>query len=166
MVNVASIIHEDGANGPGLRCTVFVQGCDHKCKGCHSTHTWPFGKGVDMTTKELIDEITKNPLESGLTLSGGDPVYQYMELTEVLEAYNGHKMLYTGFTKEKLELFIYSKDYFGRFLSQFDLIVTDPFILEQRDLNLLYRGSRNQRICTPIWMDECLFLKDITSSYT
>lgn len=166
MINVASIIHEDGANGPGLRCTVFVQGCDHKCKGCHSTHTWPFNRGVNMTAQELIDEITKNPLERGLTLSGGDPVYQYMELTEVLENYDGHKMLYTGFTKEELELFIYTKSYFDRFISQFNLIVTDPFILEQRDLNLLYRGSRNQRICTPEWMGESLFLKDITSSYT
>jgi anaerobic ribonucleoside-triphosphate reductase activating protein len=74
-------------------------------------------------------------------------------------------MLYTGFTKEELELFIYTKERFGRFIEQFDLIVTDPFILEQRDLNLLYRGSKNQRLCVPTWIGESLFIDDITETY-
>ena len=167
MINVAGIIHEDGANGPGLRCTIFVQGCDHKCKGCHSAHTWKFGAGTDMSVDELVDECNKNPLETGITLSGGDPVYQYEPLTTVLERIDPdkHKMLYTGFTKEELELFIYTKERFGRFIEQFDLIVTDPFILEQRDLNLLYRGSKNQRLCIPTWIGESLFIDDITETY-
>ena len=91
MINVAGIIHEDGANGPGLRCTIFVQGCDHKCKGCHSAHTWKFGAGTDMSVDELVDECNKNPLETGITLSGGDPVYQYEPLTTVLERVDPNK---------------------------------------------------------------------------
>ena len=59
MINIASIIHNDGINGPGLRCTVFVQGCKRKCVGCHSQHTWEFGTGVDYSADDLIDECRK-----------------------------------------------------------------------------------------------------------
>ena len=84
MINIASIIHNDGINGPGLRCTVFVQGCKRKCVGCHSQHTWEFGTGVDYSADDLIDECRKNPLDMGITFTGGDPIYQYKELLPVV----------------------------------------------------------------------------------
>lgn len=149
MINIASIMHNDGANGPGLRCTVFVQGCDRKCKGCHSSHTWPFGKGTDFTIDELISECTSNPLDGGITFTGGDPIFQYEELTHVVKYLHnkGYSLwLYTGAKISELDLKIFTCTGFGEFLDYFDCIVAEPFEIDKRDTSLKYRGSSNQKI--------------------
>ena len=151
MINIAGIIHNDLANGPGIRCTVFVQGCRHHCKGCHNPETWKRGAGKDMTADDIFQEITNNKLDTGVTISGGEPVDQYKELLpliEKLKRVNYDLMLYTGYTAEELEQFANRSIDFVNFLRPFEYIVCDPFILEERDLTLKFRGSRNQRIIT------------------
>lgn len=148
IINIAGIYHNDGVNGPGLRTTVFTQGCIHHCKGCHSPHTWKIGSGTNMTDEELYNEITSSKLDTGVTFSGGDPMLQAKELLPValkLKQHKYHLMMYTGYTKEELEDLMKDPD-IKTFVLLFDLIVTDRFILEQRDITLTFRGSRNQRI--------------------
>ena len=167
MINIASIIHNDGINGPGLRCTVFVQGCKRKCVGCHSQHTWEFGTGVDDSADDLIDECRKNPLDTGITFTGGDPIYQYKELLPVVnklrQRYN--LWLYTGATIDELKYKSRHDTDLHEFLKAFNCIVAEPFILEKRDVTLKYRGSTNQRMYR-IYTDSVGidYFKDITST--
>ena len=151
MINIAGIIHNDLANGPGIRCTVFVQGCKHGCKGCHNPETWKVGAGKDMTADDIFTEITSNKLDTEVTISGGEPVDQYKELLPLIEKLQTAKyglMLYTGYTLEELESFTQLSPEFIRFITAFKCIVCDPFILAERDTTLKFRGSRNQRIAT------------------
>jgi anaerobic ribonucleoside-triphosphate reductase activating protein len=167
MIYVAGIIYNDGINGPGLRTTVFLQGCKHACKGCHSEHTWEMNVGPTMTADELYAALTKNKLDKGITFSGGDPVYQYKKLIGVVEKLHvtHNLMLYTGFTKPYLEETANKHPDLKRFLSAFDVIVTEPFVLELRDTNLKFRGSSNQLITKPMLVENILVLKDITKEF-
>lgn len=170
-IDIAAIIHNDGINGPGLRTTVFVQGCKHHCEGCHSEHTWEFNVGNKYTEDDLYRELTKNKLDKGITFSGGDPVYQYKKLINVVKKLKENQydlMLYTGFSKEELEDMMNKHPKLKDFILPFDRIVTDRFVLAQRDLTIRFRGSRNQRIVKPVLIrgiiDEVI-LKDITTEF-
>jgi len=152
MITIASILYNDLANGPNLRTVLFVQGCPHHCKGCHNQHTWSFTDGVLYTADELYKELTCNPLDKGITISGGEPICQWEELHPVIQQLkdkNYHLMLYTGYTRTWLNNKIITDDLFLDFLSLFDMIVTGPYIEQQRvryEEHLIY-GSYNQEIC-------------------
>lgn len=168
MIDIAAVIHNDGINGPGLRTTVFTQGCKHACEGCHSEHTWKFNVGTKFTEEELYKEITKNKLDKGITFTGGDPVYQYKKLVNIVNRLkeNGYDlMLYTGFTKEELESMMIKHPVLKEFIGPFDRIVTDRFVLAERDLNLKFRGSRNQRVVKPVVESDSVVLVDITAEF-
>ena len=164
MINVAGITHNDLANGPGIRCTLYVQGCGHKCKGCHNPNTWKYGIGKDMAAEDIFAQITANKLNQGVTISGGEPIDQYLELIPLTEllVQNGYDLIvYTGYTKEALQSFIETKENFGYFLKKFDYIICDPFDITLKDYTLKFRGSRNQRVVT---MDEST-LEDVTEKW-
>lgn len=152
MITIASILYNDLANGPNLRTVLFVQGCPHHCKGCHNQHTWSFTDGVLYTADELYKELTCNPLDKGITISGGEPICQWEELYPVIQQLrnkNYHLMLYTGYTRTWLNNKIITDDLFLDFLSLFDMIVTGPYIEQQKvryEEHLIY-GSYNQEIC-------------------
>jgi anaerobic ribonucleoside-triphosphate reductase activating protein len=152
MITIASILYNDLANGPNLRTVLFVQGCPHHCKGCHNQHTWSFTDGVLYTADELYKELTCNPLDKGITISGGEPICQWEELHPVIQQLkdkNYHLMLYTGYTRTWLNNKIITDDLFLDFLSLFDMIVTGPYIEQQKvryEEHLIY-GSYNQEIC-------------------
>lgn len=152
MINVAGIYHNDLANGPNLRTVLFVQGCPHHCKGCHNQHTWEFGAGDDLTSDHLVKLLTENPLDKGITISGGEPICQWEELYPVIQQLkdkNYHLMLYTGYTRTWLNNKIKTDDLFLDFLSLFDMVVTGPYIKQQKvkyEEHLIY-GSYNQEIC-------------------
>lgn len=152
MITIASILYNDLANGPNLRTVLFVQGCPHHCKGCHNQHTWSFTDGVLYTADELYKELTCNPLDKGITISGGEPICQWEELHPVIQQLkdkNYHLMLYTGYTRTWLNNKISNDDLFLDFLSLFDMIVTGPYIEQQKvryEEHLIY-GSYNQEIC-------------------
>ena len=147
MLNVAGIEEDSITDGPGLRFVLFVQGCPHHCKGCHNPETHEFGVGTDYSIEYLFNRIKRNPLQSGVTFSGGEPFCQPEELAalaRLLKADGYHLASFTGFTFEQL---IASENPAVReLLDNLDILVDGPFILEQRDLELRFRGSRNQRV--------------------
>ena len=147
-VFVAGIDEDAIADGPGLRLTLFVQGCSHHCPGCHNPQTHEFGIGEKMSVDALYARITANPILSGITFSGGDPMFQaapLADLAERLRARGGLDLcIFTGFTFEAL-LKIGTPDQL-RFLRAADILVDGPFVQALRDRNLRFRGSSNQRI--------------------
>lgn len=134
-------------DGPGIRYTLFVQGCPHHCPGCHNPESHDFNGGREVTTEEIIAQIRSNPLLDGLTLSGGEPMCSPEACTEIAEAAKAAGLnvwCYTGF---KWEYLIVDRDPARMaLLRTVDVLVDGPFMQEERSLELLYRGSRNQRI--------------------
>ena len=107
MLYVAGIVEESIVDGPGLRTTVFFQGCKHHCKGCHNPQTWSFEGGTPYTPEQLINELKKNKLVHHITLSGGDPLYQdridFLKFIVLLKQQGYDIILYTGFTLEEVQ---------------------------------------------------------------
>lgn len=146
-LRIAGTVGDSIVDGPGLRLTVFVQGCPHRCPGCHNPHTHDFAGGRDATVEELIDEYRENPLLRGATLSGGEPFCQAEALTafaKLVHEEGGDVFCYTGYTIE--ELWGMGDPAVDGLLGEVDVLVDGRFELEQRDLTLLFRGSANQRL--------------------
>ena len=132
---------------PGLRLTIFTQGCLHHCPGCHNPQTHDPEGGSWADTEDILAAAAENPLLDGITLSGGDPFLQPVPCLALAEG--AHKIglnvwTYTGYTwealleendAEKLAL-----------LKETDVLVDGPFLLAERSLELRFCGSRNQRL--------------------
>ena len=133
------------ADGPGFRTAIYCAGCLHHCKGCHNPQSWDMAGGKPMSVDELL-EIIKADSMSDVTFSGGDPFYQVDAFTElarrIKEETNKTIWCWTGFTYEE----IMADAHLAQMLLYLDVLVDGPFILEQRDTTLLFRGSPNQRI--------------------
>lgn len=147
-LRIAGIEYESIVDGPGMRNTIFTQGCNHNCKGCHNPQTHALDGGYKISLSEVYDKITDNPLITGITLSGGDPVLQYKNLIPLVKKLKEHDYniwMYTGYYIEDL-LYRYTDcDFRDFFLPYIDIIVDGPFIEDLKSLHLSYRGSRNQR---------------------
>lgn len=146
-IQIAGTIDDSIVDGDGIRYTVFVQGCSHHCKGCHNPETWNPQSGTISTTDKILEEYKKNPLLSGMTFSGGEPFEQpkpLIVLAEAVHKLGGDIWCYTGYTLEQLKTF--KEKGWKELLDNIDYLVDGPFILEQRDLTLKFRGSQNQRI--------------------
>lgn len=147
-MRVAGIIPESLVDGPGLRLTVFVQGCPHQCKDCHNPETWNPNDGKDMTVKDLLKIIKKKATQiQGLTLSGGEPFLQAEELAVL--AREAKKLgldivTYTGFRYE--DLLAAGLPGSQELLEVTDILIDGPFEVEHKDLGLAFRGSSNQRM--------------------
>jgi len=157
-LNFGKIINCDTANGPGLRVTLFVSGCEHRCKGCFNPETWNpcFGKPFTKDVAERIYELLKEPYIQGLTILGGEPMMPYNQetlvdfLRDIRELLpNKDIWVYSGFTFEELIGDVSSSgrcQWTDEFLNMIDVLVDGRFVIEQKDLTLRFRGSRNQRI--------------------
>ena len=146
MLNLSGIAGDSIVDGPGIRTTVFCQGCPHHCPGCHNPETWDFGCGTDMPVEAILEVVQANPLCRGVTFSGGEPFAQsagFARLAELLKARGYEVAAYSGYTFE--ELLQGSPDQ-RQLLERLDILIDGPFLLEQRSLELSFRGSRNQRI--------------------
>lgn len=146
-IRLAGLEPESIVDGPGYRFTVFVQGCPHNCPGCHNPQTHDFSGGHLADTDDIIAHLGKNPLVRGLTLSGGEPMMQPEPLYLIAKAAKERGMnvwCYTGFTLE--ELLRENRADRMRLLSAVDVLVDGPFRSHERSLDLLYRGSKNQRL--------------------
>ena len=147
----AGLTPESIVDGPGLRFTVWTQGCLHHCKGCHNPQTWDMSGGNEADTDEVYEQIVRNPLLDGVTLSGGDPFYQAKPMAELarrIHAFEGAGLsviAYTGFLYEELIAEADDTNGYAALLKECDYLIDGPFILEQRSLDLKFRGSRNQR---------------------
>ena len=144
---LSGIVNDSIVDGPGLRLAVFMQGCPYGCPGCHNPQTHDVMGGREADTQEVRAMLKKNPLLDGLTLSGGEPLLQPQaarEMAEMAKAQGLNVWCYTGDTVEHM-LKNCAPDVMAA-LEHIDVLVDGPFILEQKSLDLRFRGSRNQRL--------------------
>lgn len=149
-MNISGINFESVVDGEGVRIVVFVSGCLHNCKGCHNPTSHSFEAGRPFTEElqdEIIDYINKTPFISGATISGGDPMYSAKAVAAFVrrlrtEVKDISLWIYSGFRYEN----ILQNSEMLDLLKLCDVLVDGEFILEQRDMTLSYKGSRNQRI--------------------
>lgn len=136
-------------DGPGMRFTIFVQGCPHRCPGCHNPETHDFGGGQQVEPNDILARIRANPLLSGVTFSGGEPFCQAKALCalgEQIRAMGKNIVVYSGYTFEELLQLGKSDRYVLSLLQLCDLLVDGRYEESERDLTLSFRGSRNQRL--------------------
>ncbi|MGM9567052.1 MAG: anaerobic ribonucleoside-triphosphate reductase activating protein [Clostridia bacterium] len=146
-IRIAALVNDSIVDGPGLRYAVYTQGCTHRCEGCHNPQTHDLKGGREADTGMIWREIEENPLLSGITFSGGDPLVQPLPLAELAEKAHESGLnvwCYTGWTWE--DLMKKSDPDMMALLKNVDVLVDGPFLLEQRTLDLPFRGSKNQRL--------------------
>lgn len=154
-MNYAKVERIDSANGPGIRVSLFVQGCRKQCFNCFNPETWSFCDGQPYTKEieDLLLEWLKPNYISGLTLLGGDPTEpENVEpliplMKRAKELYpNKTIWIYSGDTLEKLESRYEKEPYLKEMLSLCDVLVDGPFVDKLKNLKLKHRGSENQRV--------------------
>lgn len=169
-MNYLQITHEDVCNGDGLRVVLWLSGCSHHCYNCQNPQTWNPDSGIpfDKSAKqEIFDELSKDYI-SGLTLTGGDPLYEN-NLDEVLKLVKEIRIsfpektiwLYTGFEWNQIMNMQVMQPIFSckdleckiqnilkrqEIIKMCDVLVDGEYIDEQKDLTLKFRGSKNQRV--------------------
>ena len=152
-MNYASITKADIANGNGFRVSLFVSGCSRKCPGCFNQEAQDpsFGKPFDESAKQKIFKELQNGWCKGLSLLGGEPLSKLSDnrkqviafAKEVKEKFPDKDIwTWSGYTLEEIQADDSMKD----ILKYIDVLVDGPFIEEQKDLSIPFRGSRNQRI--------------------
>ena len=142
-IRIAGLVPESFVDGDGIRFAIFMQGCQRHCEGCHNPETHDVNGGRLLDTEEIISAIKKNPLLDGITLTGGEPFLQIAAADELARAAKNFGLsvwCYTGFIFEKLPPEAVPV------LENVDVLVDGEFIESQRDLELQFRGSHNQRI--------------------
>lgn len=145
-IRIAGIVNDSIVDGPGLRLTVFTQGCPHHCPGCHNPQSHAFDGGEIRTTDEIINIARENILLDGITLSGGEPFAQPEACAEIARAAHDcglNVWCYSGYTFETL---MKGSEAWRELLGTIDVLVDGPFVLEKRTLDSKFRGSGNQRI--------------------
>jgi len=143
-------------NGPGVRVSLFVSGCTHKCQGCFSADTWDFAYGRPFTeqTEDEIIEMLRPDYMAGITLLGGDPTEPVNQkallplLRKIKAEYpNKDVWVYSGYLYEDFQKGKRAYcDATDEFMALCDVLVDGPFVQAKRNLLLSYRGSENQRI--------------------
>ena len=136
LIRLSDTVNDSIVDGPGLRFTVFVQGCPHDCPGCHNPQTHDFAGGRDTTTEEILERIKSNPLLDGVTFSGGEPFCQAKALAELgkeIKQLGLNLITYTGYTFE----YLYAhreENGIGELLSVTDWLIDGPFVDALRSL--------------------------------
>lgn len=150
-MKMAGFYDESISNGLGWRAVLFVSGCPHHCPGCHNQQAQDYNYGEEFNKQEILNRIQENSILKGITISGGEPLCKE-NITEVVDFIKDVKKIkpnfniwcYTGYTIEELEK---RKDYITQeALNEIDILVDGEFKETQKDLNLKFRGSKNQRI--------------------
>ena len=149
-IRLAADLQSDSiVDGPGLRTVIWTQGCAHHCKGCQNEQTWDFNGGGLVPIPMVLEAIDELECQTGITFSGGDPMFQPEACNEIAKycKSKGYNIwVYTGYTFEELMKLAKKNPIYLEFLSNTDVLVDGRFILEERDLNLKFCGSRNQRL--------------------
>lgn len=146
-LRICGIEPESIVDGRGFRYVVFAQGCPHRCPGCHNPQSHDFNGGRWADIDDLFAEICENPLLKGVTFSGGEPFSQPKPLAELAGRIHARKLdltVFTGYTYEQL-CARHDPDT-DALLREADVLIDGPFLQEQKDLTLVFRGSRNQRV--------------------
>ena len=147
----------DIANGPGVRTSLFVSGCTHRCKGCFNEIAWDFNYGrefTEATIKEIIDSLAPDYV-TGLTLLGGEP-FEHSNQQGLLPRLREVRKTYPDLSIWCFTGYDFEKDVLGRMinewpetkelLSYIDVLVDGEFKIQEKEYGLDFRGSRNQRI--------------------
>jgi len=148
-LRISGTANDSIVDGPGIRYTIFTQGCPHHCPGCHNPQTHDFCGGKFVNTDELLLKIKKNPLLDGVTFSGGEPFCQAGVLAELgteIKKLGLNIMTYTGYQYEYLVEHQNDENHYGELLAVTDWLVDGRFIESLKSLELEFRGSSNQRI--------------------
>lgn len=170
-MNYLKIEHEDVCNGIGLRCTIWLTSCSHRCSGCFNKESWNPNSGIpfdESAKQEIFDELSKDYI-SGITFTGGDPLHEN-NLDEVIKLVQEIRnsfpdktiWLYTGYTWNYImsyqpvetDEFDYIEESYNdclmkkrkEIIFQVDVLVDGEYIDEQKDLTLKFRGSKNQHV--------------------
>ena len=148
-LRISGVIEESIVDGPGFRYVIFTQGCPHGCPGCHNPQTHDFNGGTLIDPLCLLPEIDENPLLSGVTFSGGEPFVQpkaLLPLAREIKKRGLHLLIYSGYTYEQLSALARTDQAIAELLRLCDTLIDGPYVEEERDLTLQFRGSSNQRI--------------------
>ena len=155
-MNYCELKLNDVANGPGVRVSLFVSGCTHRCKGCFNEESWDFDAGEEFTgeTIDTIIEALKPNYVKGLTLLGGEP-FERINQQGLLPLLRRFKKEFPDKDVWCFTGYLFDNDILGHmckewketpeFLNMIDVLVDGEFILEQRNLMLKFKGSENQR---------------------
>jgi anaerobic ribonucleoside-triphosphate reductase activating protein len=146
MLDLSGIVSDSIVDGPGIRTTIFCQGCPHHCPGCHNPETWDFGCGTQVPVEDLVDVVRSNPLCRGVTFSGGEPFAQaagFAKLAKLLKEKGYEVASYSGYTFEEL---LEGSEEQKALLASIDILIDGPFLMAEKSLEIAFRGSRNQRI--------------------
>jgi len=143
-IQLMRIVEDTTVDGPGWRSSVYCAGCKHACPGCHNPDTWSFAAGEATPVDVIFERLAQT--EGNITFSGGDPMYQAEAFTElarrIVEDLHRTVWCYTGFTYEA----VLADPVMSRMLPYLEVLVDGPFIEAQKSLDLMFRGSRNQRL--------------------
>ncbi len=144
-INISGFNYSSIVDGPGVRFTIYMQGCIHHCVGCHNPSTWSLANNQLYTIEEIIQLVENEAMNNNITISGGDPLL-FPELTIKLARILKHKgyniWLYTGYTYEQ----ILEDESRQAILQTIDTLVDGKYEQSKKQLGLKYRGSSNQRI--------------------
>ena len=153
-MNYATIKNCDIANGPGVRVSLFVSGCTHRCPGCFNEEAWDFNYGQPFT-QETIDTILnmlKPAYIKGLTLLGGEP-FDPKNQSAVVELLRQVKAKYPEKSIWAFSGYLFDRDILSgklgdtkEYVSYLDVLVDGPFVMAKKNLSLRFRGSENQRL--------------------
>ena len=149
-IRLAAPLQPDSiVDGEGIRTVIWTQGCKHNCKDCHNPGTHDFTGGFETSVETLKQQILDLKNQDGITLSGGDPLFQSKACAEIANFCKMNKLnvwCYTGFTfEELLEKSENDKDV-EKLLKNVDVLIDGKFEIENKNLNLKFRGSSNQRV--------------------
>ena len=156
-MNYATIKPRDIANGPGVRVSLFVSGCTHRCPGCFNEEAWDFdyGQPFDQSTIDEILGLLQPDYVQGLTLLGGEPFDPrnqpaIVELLRQIKAKYPQKSIWAfsgyPFDRDILPGRLGDPTITREYLSYLDVLVDGPFIQSRKNLTLRFRGSDNQRL--------------------
>lgn len=148
-MNILGYYRNSIVDGEGIRFSIYLSGCSHKCNGCHNPESWNPNNGEELTERkltEIVNLINFDPMVDGITISGGDPFYNPKELLDLLMKLKSKTKkdiwVYTGYLLEE----ILEDESMKKCLLYIDTLVDGPFIKELYDPKLEFRGSSNQRI--------------------
>lgn len=142
-MRVIDIVAGTTVDGPGLRTSIYFAGCTHACPGCHNPQTHSPEVGRDMTIAEIVEIVEREGFD--VTFSGGDPLYQVDQLTQLARELRGRGYgiwCYTGYTYEQ----VLASEHLSQILPHIDALVDGPYVESLRTVSLPFRGSSNQRI--------------------
>lgn len=145
---IAGTVRHSSVDGPGVRYVVFFQGCPHHCRACQNPETWDPAGGEEIALEELAEEMRRTRFLDGITLSGGDPLWQSAAVIRLADAAHEKGLsvwCYTGWTFEEV-LAGKAGDPAAEALSHIDVLVDGPFIEALCGRDCIYRGSSNQRL--------------------